>query len=50
MDSRIRSFGMIEGSLAKVQRVRKKFSLEISDQPNVTSFSIRTSLLIYLKD
>ena len=50
MDSRIRSFGMIGGSLAKIQRVRKKFSLKRSDQPNVTSFSIRTSLLIYLKD
>lgn len=49
MDSRIRSFGKIGGSVAKVQRV-KKFSIEMSDQPNVTSFNIRTSLLIYLKD
>lgn len=45
-----RSFGTIGNSLAKVQRVRKKFSLEMSDQPNVTSFNTKMSLLIYLKD
>lgn len=50
VDSRIRPFGLIGNSLAKAQRVRKQFSLEISDQPNVTSLNIRTSLLIYLKD
>lgn len=50
MDSRIRSFGMIRNSLAKVERMRKHFSLEMSDPLKVTSFNIRTSLLIYLKD
>lgn len=48
MDSR--SFDMIGKSLAKVQRVRKQFRPEMSDQPNVTSFNIRTSFLIYLRD
>lgn len=50
MDSIIRSFGMIRNSLAKVKRMRTHFSLEMSDQLNGTSFNIRTSLLIYLKD